>query len=515
MTEENKKAKETMPNINYYYAVLKEYIEVCVQNKKTKFIEKEQKGLTSNNIQSKESGLQERTQKSEEKKKISKKKYDDLCDEISKKGIICLSIYVKALKMLYEEKTDWKRDIKRLLINSKSLKLFKDARASIIELYPVLLTVNEIFPIDDYSELSLSPKAAMYGSEVDKSQNSSTKRLPIKNEEYQAMLGMFQFVKDQKRFGEWLMAILFFTSDRLLDDFKEEYIPERECLKKWAYKQIESNAYYKRSIEDYLFKNKVLSDLIDAFVSKTSLEKRQAEIEEENKKEKAQHEERRAKQFEIIQQRDVEVEELRNKIKDFERCRCQLTSYMQKYQTQVSMNERITNDNDRRIKEMEEDYDCMQDELTEARTQLNELKIMHTALEADFSLKNNELQNLKNMVLQKTESARIGMRRELVSGINEQFFYLTMFYLELKDTGKLEPESIELYANTLRNIDGVLSNLGINKIGEINQLVKYDASIHVSTDAKLSNGDNVIVSGYGWKIGDQVYIKAPVEKGEQ
>ena len=125
------------------------------------------------------------------------------------------------------------------------------------------------------------------------------------------------------------------------------------------------------------------------------------------------------------------------------------------------------------------------------------------------------MQRLKEMAAQKEETARIEMMRELVSGINEQFFYLTMFYLELKDTGKLEPESIELYADTLNNIDSVLARLGIKKIGVIDQTVNYDTSIHVSTDAKLSNGDKVVVSGYGWKIGDEVYIKAPVEKGAQ
>lgn len=118
------------------------------------------------------------------------------------------------------------------------------------------------------------------------------------------------------------------------------------------------------------------------------------------------------------------------------------------------------------------------------------------------------------MASQKEQSTRFDIMRELVTGINEQFFYLTMFYLELKDTGKLEPESIELYADTLHNIDSVFENLGIKKIGVIDQKVAYDASMHISTDAKIANGEQVIVSGYGWKIGDDVYIKAPVEKGE-
>lgn len=523
MAEKNKKAvNEAMPDFNQFYTVLKGYVEARIQKPKTKLTDKEKEGLDQKDIQAKESELKAAAQKNDEKKKDFQKKYNAMCDEISKNGIAYLTVYVEAFKKLYEDKYDWKRDIKSLLVQGKSLKLFREARASIVDLYPVLVTVNETFPVDAYSELSLSPKAAMYGSEVDKTQNGSTKKVPIKNVEYQAMLKMFQQVKDYKRFGEWLMAILVFTPEQVLDGFQETYIPEREALKEWAYKQINSNESYKRAIVDTLLKNKMLSDLVDAFVAKPGMEKKQAVLEDEikklqetNEQEKAQHEERRTKQFEIIQQQEAEITELRNKVKEFDKCRQQLTSYIEKYHVQIGINERITSDNDRRIKDMEADYDRMQDKLAETKVQLDELQTSHTALQSDYSLKNNELQRLKDAASQREKTVRTDMMRELVGGINEQFFYLTMFYLELKDTGKLEPESIELYADTLNNIDRVLADLGIKKIGVINQSVTYDASVHVSTDAKLSNGDNVVVSGYGWKIGDEVYIKAPVEKGEQ
>ena len=523
MTDEKKKGVEiAAPVFNQFYTVLKGYVKFCIQKPKTKLTDKEKEGLEQKEIISKENELRDATQKHEDQKKSFQKSYDVMCEEISKNGIPYLTVYVEALKKLYTDKSDWKRDIKALLVQRNSLKLFKEARSTIIDLYPVLVTVNSVFPVDDYVELSLSPKAAMYGSEVDKTQKGSTKRAPMKNEEYQAMLALFQEVNDYRRLGEWLMAILVFAPDQMLDCYQEAYIPERKSLKEWAYKQINGNENFKRAIVEKLLKNQMLSVLVDAFAAKPGMEKKLADLESEikqlhevNEQENAQHEERRAKQFAIIQQRDAEITALRTKVKDFERCSQQLSSYIEKYQAQVSMNERITSENDRRIQEMEKTAATLQSELIEVKDHFDKLQTAHVALQSDYSLRSNELQRLKEMAAQKEETARIEMMRELVTGINEQFFYLTMFYLELKDTGKLEPESIELYADTLSNIDDVLARLGIKKIGVIDQIVNYDASIHASTDAKLSNGDKVVVSGYGWKIGDDVFIKAPVEKGAQ
>lgn len=512
------KTDNTAPDFDRIYSVLQGYVEFCIRKPKAE--QKENKDAEKADAE--KSTEQKAFMKDFEKNQRNfQRAYDVMVEEISNRGIPYLQTYVDALKKLYLDKLDWKKDIKNVLVQSKSLNLFKDARNSIIDLYPVLVTVNKTFPVSDYYELSLSPRAAMYGSEINKTQTGSTRRAPLTNEEYQAMIDMLLQVKDYKRFGEWLMAIIVFSPDQMVDNFREEYVLERKKLKDWAYKQIDRRDAYKRAVVDTLLKNHMLDVYVEAFLSKPELEKKQEELEEEiknlhesNEKEKAEHEERRKKQYEIIQQKEAEIDGLRKKVRDFERCSQQLTDYMNKYQTQLSINERITNENDRRLQEMEKDNDHMQEELTKIESQLVELKAEHEALQADFSLKNNELSQLKTAAAKKEATVRTDIMKELVSGINEQFFYLTMFYLELKETGKLEPESIELYADTLNNIDGVLSHMGIQKIGVIDQTVPYDASIHVSTDAKLSNGEKVVVSGYGWKIGDEIYIKAPVEKGE-
>lgn len=521
MFEKNRKQSNMQSDFNQFYTVMNGYVKYCIRKPKTKLTDEEKENLSEDEREKKEEELKAAVQEFEMQQKSFQKAYETMCNDISKGGICYLSTYVDVLKKMYQEKSDWKREIKEALVNQKSLKLFKEAQSNMTELYPILLTVNKTFPVENYSELSLSPKAAMYGSEVNKTQRGSIKKAPLGNEEIQAMLNLFIEMKDYKCLGNWLMAILAFSSDQLVDVYQEKFIPEREQLKAWAYKKIDTNDSYKRAVVDTLFKGKMVNKLIDAFAKQPVMNAKQIELEEKvtlleeaNEKEMTSHIEQREKQYAIIKEKEAIIAELKQKAKELEQCSQKLTMYIEKYQAQVGINERITRENDRRIQETGEAYKHMQEMCNEMVSQLEALKLAHSALQSDFSLKNNELLRLQETTAKRTETARTDVMRELVTGINEQFYYLTMFYLELKENGKLEEESIELFADTLNNIDEVLAGLGIKKIGIIDQKVSYDASIHNSTDAKTANGEQVVVSGYGWKIGGEVYIKAPVEKGE-
>ncbi len=499
------------------YDCLSGYLIYCVQNAKNKSSDKE-KDLEK---QEKEARMKESKKEYEENKRKYSLMYDALYSQIQEKGKEYLVYYVEGLKKLYSERKDSKKDIKSILVSDRSLQLFKSVRNNMDEFYPLMVSINETFPVDDFSEISLSPRAALYGSEICKTQRGATKKLPLRNEDIQKMLDLFLAKQDYKRFGEWIIAILVFSQEKLVDGFQMDFSAKREELKRWAYEQIEINDDYKKGVNYVLFEQNMFNKFIEAFSEQSSLKSKQIELENkvkclEGKIEEINndHEARHEKQYEIIKEKDESIEGLRIKLKDYERCKEQLTCYIEKYKTQVDMNERITTENERRISEIEEHYDNVCDELTSTSSKLEDVQLQYTALQSDYSLKNNELIRLKEMSSQKEMSAKVEMMKELVSGINEQFFYLTMFYLELKDTGKLGPESIDLFADTLENFETQFERIGIKKIGVIDQKVLYDSSIHVAPDSRIANGEQVVISGYGWMIGDEVYIKAPVEKGE-
>lgn len=508
---------------NPYYSCLDGYIEYCLKSKKKKNKDNTKEIDIVEKDKVNDQKYQEITDQNsyEEQKKNYQNKYDLMLKEIQNSDINKLEEYVEALKLLYKFKTDLKQEIKSVLVDASSIKLFKKARNSLSDLYPLLVTINEVFPVDDYWELSLKPHAALYGSELNKSKNGSVKKLPLDNNEIIQMLNLFLEKKDFKRFDSWIMAILLFDPELLHNDYKREYTNKRKELKDWIYEQINADSDYKNSVINSLFSKGLLNTLVDSYVNEKSLNKLNIEYIENNKKleekiekDNIDHKERHSKQFSIIQDREAQIDDLKKKINDFERCKQQLTIYMQKYKAQVDINERVTIENENRLSEIQNENNDLKIELYEKEAMIDNLNSSLTALQADYSLRNNELNRLKELDSRKEENSKSVILKELISGINEQFRYLTMFYLELKETGKLEAESVELYYDTLKCIDDVLADLGIKKIGSIDQKVHYDSSIHISTDAKISNGEEVTVMGYGWMVNDEVYIKAPVEKGE-
>ena len=512
MSEQKETQLVEQPDFESFYHVVSGYVEYCIRDSKAKLTAQERNELSESEIAEKEGELRSSIKKL---KKEFLEKYDELCANISKDGVQSLQLFVEALKKLYEEKSTWKKDISSVLTNQKSLRLFREVKSkNLVELYPILLTVNKTFQVNAYPELSLEPKAALCGSEIGKDGKNSIKKMPLKDEEIQAILEMFAQVNDIKRLGTWLIFILEFSPNQVIKGGEDEYGSTRMQLKEWAYTQIYTNDSFRSALTDALERNKKLNNYVDAFVSQSTMKAKLKELEERKEKLKAENEKEKTEHEDCCKKQSATISELRQKIMDFDRCKQQLTDCMQNYQLQIAINERITADNKRRIKAVEEDYDHMQDELSEKTEQLESLQTAYTALQSDFSLKNNELQRLKEMFSQKGKKDRIDLLRELVMEINEQFYYLTMFYLDFKDTGTLAPESIELYGDTINKIFTTLTNMGAKKIGEIDQKVPYDAAIHNLNDSEISNGEQVVVTGYGWMINNEIFIKVPVEKGE-
>ena len=503
------------------YGIIYDYVESSVRSEKSKLSSKEKEGLSPDEVAKKEDELKELNERIKKAKRISREKFDSMCAELSSRGLPYLDIYIDATKKLYKEKADWKRNIKTMLVSPKSLKMFRDFRGNIVGLYPLLEKVNKTFPVDDYSELSLAPRAALYGSEVDKTQSGSTKKSPLPNEDIQAMLDAFLQVGDNNRLGDWLTAIIFFEPSQLIDGFQKEFREKRKELKEWVAVQIKINEKYKYAVMDVLLKGNKLTVLMDAFIDQSKakaqhieLENKIKELEEQKAKERNEHQAIQEKMRGIIQENDANISALQQKVIDFERCQQQLSEYIKKYNAQVGANERIVIDNERRLSEIEAENEQIHDELAKAKARLEEVENRYSALESDFSLKSSELTRLKDTAVQKEEAIKIEVKRDLISGIKEQLDYLTMFCIDLKETGRLAPENVELFADTLDNIDHALFELGIKKIGRIEQKAVYDASIHTSADVKISNGESVVIKGCGWKIGNEVYSKAQVEKGE-
>lgn len=77
-------------------------------------------------------------------------------------------MYAKGMIDLFEKGGKRKEDIVKALGYQESLKIFRKARESIPDLYPILCQINDNLPVDNYYELTLTPDAYLYGSIISK-----------------------------------------------------------------------------------------------------------------------------------------------------------------------------------------------------------------------------------------------------------------------------------------------------------------------------------------------------------
>lgn len=492
------------------HRILEEYIKNCEQKQKNKENNAE---LNNSNIDSGKNNIEDL--------------YKIIMNEVSKGDIVTLTEFTSSLVKLNTSQPKLKRYILDILFSEESLKGFRNARNNIVDLFPLLVNINEHFNVDYYYELTLKPYAYLYGVFVEGSEGVLIDREPLSNEEIQSMLTLFIDLKENDYLADWTMNILSYMPESIVDKYRKDFSPLREELQKWAWKQVFSNEKYRKPVSDRLFKKKELRGFVDCQVKIRRMENRHKKNVEDNKilrsqireledkyvKELSDYQNKIQAQNEIIIAQNDKINSFTEKMRDYERNMGLLNEYSQRYRAQVGINERIVLENDIRVNEVETENRELRKKYDSIRNNFEGIQLKFKELESDYNLKNNELERIKIAEGEQEKTVRHSLLCELVSGLNNQLYYLTCFYLDLKETGHLEPEGVGLLADTLNAIDEALSQLGVEKIGIIDQKVRYNASLHSSSDAVISNGEEVTISGYGWKIGDEVYIKAPVEKG--
>lgn len=453
--------------------------------------------------------------------------YQETMSEISKGDIPVLKKYTDALLLILKKYPKLKAKIKGILESEESLQAFKTARKEITDLHPLLSRINKEYNFTNYYELSLKPDPYIYGAVIADGNKNPIDREPRTNEEIESMLELFINVKDYDHLADWLFAILLFIPDQVVEKYTEKYGPLREDLRAWTWGQVFNNEKYRTVVADKLFKKKELRSLFNGLIEMERLRKRHASSIEDNRslrgrvrdlegqivQGKAEYQSTVQSQNERIAELNKQVEKLKAEGRDYNLCKKQLTDCIERYNAQIGINERIVIENDIRISEIQEENRDIKKANQSLESELNELRQKLSSLESDLSLKASEVKRLRDEAEKKESDARHSLLCELIAGLNDQLYYLTCFYLDLKETGHLEPETVGLFEDTLNSIDSCLSELGVQKIGVIDQQIKYDASLYSSSDGAIANGETVKVCGYGWKIDDEIYMKAPVEKG--
>lgn len=430
-----------------------------------------------------------------------------------------LSLIIKVMQEIYVEQRDLKPLAKKLLVSVPFRKQISSVRKNDFgAAYELIAFVSSKFPVDDYPMFTLNPTSVLYGAEVDKTSKRSTFLPPLSNEEIMKCFDVF-LEKDKSVLYNWIMAVFAFDETLIVNGYKEKFIKERQELLLATIELLKKDSRYQTAIAEKLFEKGDLARLVNLQKIGSQAELRVKELEnhikslEDAAKEKEESYRVRAdRQKAIIDEKQLAIETLQAKLKKFDELSEKLSAYMRKYEAQVSMNERITIENDIRVHEAEKHIGIVEEENAKLHAELSETRDLYENVKSDLSLKIAEIKRLSDDTANIELKAKEGVLQELVSALKEQLYYIILYYLELKENGSLEKDSIEMFGDTIANVRTALDSVGIEMFGSVDEEVVYDSSIHDSMGYKLSNGERAILRVPGWKVNGAIYAKAQVEK---
>lgn len=453
------------------------------------------------------------------KKKVIETKKDDFFKSLDDLDIGEMTEVVEALQQIYFEQRELKPLTKKLLTNASFRRKISAMRKNDFRsAYGLIAFISDKFPVDDYPMYTLKPNAPLYGSEVEKTSKSSTHLPPLSNDEILKCLEVYAENDKWALYG-WVMAIFAFDENNMIEAFKDKYLKERQELLLRVIDKTKKEKKIQDIISEKLFEKGDLARLVNLQVKGLQTEVRVKELEENvaqlNKDaeyKESSYWERAEKQKSIIDEKQAAIDVLQAKLKKYDELALRLDQYIKKYEAQVSMNERITIVNDIRVHEMEDSVNRVEAENTRLITEISEIKAAYENVQSDLILKIAEIKRLSEYTARVESKAKDSVLQELISSVKEQLYYINLYYMELTENGNLEKESIDMFGDTISNIDNAFKTIGIEKIGVIDEVVKYDSALHDAIGEKMSNGEKAILRVPGWKVNGEVCAKAQVEK---
>lgn len=493
----------------------KSILQILLFESKEKFAIKEIEADESKNFAEKE---ELKKKFAEEQKAINLQK-NVLLKRVENSDLAEFSMIIRVIQEIYVEKKDLKSLAKKLLVSQTFRKQIGNFRKNDFgATFELVAFVSSKFPVDDYPMFTLKPTGVIYGAEVDKTSKGSTFLPPLSNEEIMKCLGVF-LEKDKSALYNWIMTILTFDEMLIVNGYKEQFIKERQKLLLDTIELLKKDSKYQTAMVEKLFEKGDLARLVNlqkagrqAELRVKELEGNLKKLEEEAKEKEEVFRERSEKQKAIIDAKQLMIETLQVKLKKFDELSEKLSVYMKKYEAQVSINERITIENDIRVHEAEKHIEIVEIENSNLQAELWKINDLYQNVKSDLSLKVAEIKRLSDDTANIELKAKEGLLQEFVGALKEQLYYIILYYLELKENGLLEKDSIEMFGDTITNVRTALNSVGIEMFGSIDEEIVYDSALHDSMGYKLSNGEKAVLRVPGWKINGVIYAKAQVEK---
>lgn len=160
--------------------------------------------------------------------------------------------------------------------------------------------------------------------------------------------------------------------------------------------------------------------------------------------------------------------------------------------------------------ELKENSQKLQIDLQSIQESLACCKKLLADTEADLGIIKKDRDKYKSQL----DSSESNIKREayssLIKKLSSVFDDLSKFCLQGSD---LSMDDAKMCCSTIEEMLKKLAEFGIQRFGSIDEIVEFNAVEHNPVET-ISNHDSVQICEFGWKIDDQVIVKAEVKKPE-
>lgn len=462
--------------------------------------------------------------------KVPQKEFDEqllkFFDFIKQDSLDNLKAVVNYMGTLYSVENEKEREknrkkINSVLLNSNFKSYISNLKNRTSDVYTILKMFDDKFDLHLYSDLTLNLNTIFYGSYV-KTDDDGYKVNPPENTKSIYRLIEIILDNDKDLASKWISEVFNFDKTKLCNKKFEDIVnPDSDEFKKIlmdnpkAHQVFIEMIFSKRPFQTVTeLKNKLKETESDLNRKVSDLEdaKRRLEYDLTTKVDKVKKLE--SDILSLNNQISTLNTEKNTAINDCTTWKSKFDHLNSTHKTNMEIAERIQNEYDKLKIDSATKEKADEDYINQLEDQKEKLEKDLEALKADMALKTHKLSEMASEKASSRTEARSTTMKNLVQKVSSPFYYLSMFCQEFNETQSLSEESSPFFVDTVNQIESAFALMGAKKVGKLDEIVKYDTSIHEPMGGNLANGDACKITEPGWKIEDEVFIKAKVEKVE-
>lgn len=462
--------------------------------------------------------------------KASQKDYDEqflkFLEYVSQNSLDNLKSVIDYMTELYSKENEKEREKNRkkidaILLNPNFISFISKLKNRSSEVFVILKKFDDNFDLQKYSGLTLNMETIFYGSYVKEEDDGYKVNPPLNSRSIYRLIDII-LDNDKDLASKWILEVFNYDKSKLCNKKFEDIVnPDSEDFKKI----LKENPKAHQIFIDLIFSKKPFQTVIETKNKfkeiESTLNRKISELEEGKRRLEYDISSKtdRIREFENeISSQNIKLDKLNTEKviaendcarwkSQFETINSRFSSWMTQMAEEQKENEQFRIDAANKEKADEDFINTLEDEKEKLEKELE-------ALKADFALKSHKLSELANAQASSGTEARSTTMKNLVQKVSSPFYYLSMFCQEFNETQSLSEESAPFFVDTINQLESAFALMGAKKFGKLDEIIKYDASIHEPMGGNLANGDSAKITEPGWKIEDEIFIKAKVEKVE-